>query len=249
MTSALRLVTQKISVAIIKDDAITREGVAALLSQDGEFVVVASGSEISATKLGDAQPDIFLVDAQLLEGDDARLAPALAQAASGAKIIATGLSADHKGLVGLVRAGVSGFVVKDASYAELAQTIRSVAAGVQVMPPSLITTLFRNVAQEGDQQEHVTSSALERMTPREREISLLIAEGRSNKEIAVKSHISTNTVKCHVRNIMEKLALHTRLQIAAKANAEHWSQRVVRDQPMAARPMLRSVPMGSYASF
>lgn len=249
MTSALRLVAQKISIAIIKDDAITREGVAALLSQDGEFVVVASGSAISATELGDAQPDIFLVDAQLLEGDDARLAPALAEAASGAKIIATGLSPDHKGLVGLVRSGVVGFVVKDASYAELAQTIRSVASGVQVMPPSLISTLFRNVAQEGDQQEHVTSSALERMTPREREISLLIAEGRSNKEIAVKTHISTNTVKCHVRNIMEKLALHTRLQIAAKANAEHWAQRVGRDQPTAARPMLRSVPMGSYASF
>ena len=245
MQSSLRLVNHKISVAIIKDDTISREGLAALLSRDGGFTVVALGAEISATTLGEAQPDIFLVDAQLLEGDDARLARALVHAASGAKIIATGLSPDHTGLLELVRAGVSGFVVKDASFAELATTIRSVETGVHVMPLSLLTALFRNVAHEGDQQEHVTSSALERMTPREREISLLIAEGKSNKEIADRTQLSTNTVKSHVRNVMEKLVLHSRLQIAAKANAEHWSEQVQCDEPIVDRPTLRSIMLGN----
>ena len=94
-------------------------------------------------------------------------------------------------------------------------TIRSVALGADVVPPALTGTLLTHIAQQAAGRPMPGVAEAVRMTKREREIMNLIAEGLSNKEIAQRLSIATYTVKSHVHNILEKLALHSRLQIAA----------------------------------
>ena len=223
MESALRLVSHEITVAIVRNEAITRDGLTALLMQHDDFSVVASVADVSAMELREAEPDVILVEADFTQLDSVELTRALAGGSSRARVIVTGVSPDNCDVMALVRAGVAGFVIKDAAVSDLAVAIRSVASGAQVVPPALIEAVSLNA---GFGREHRRtangSSVFDRMTPRERQITLLIANGKSNKEIAARVFISTHTVKAHVRNIMEKLGLHSRLQLAAQANAERW---------------------------
>ena len=125
----------------------------------------------------------------------------------------------HEDIVEFVHAGVSGFILKDATRDDLVNTIRAVAQGAHVLPPQMATTLVSHRERRGPPRGRPEALGV-RMTPREREVINLIAGGLSNKEIATRLVISTDTVKSHVRNIMEKLMLHTRLQIAAYVHRE-----------------------------
>jgi DNA-binding NarL/FixJ family response regulator len=122
-----------------------------------------------------------------------------------------------------VNAGVSGFIMKDATLEDLVKTIRAVAEGAHVLPPQMTGSLFSQIAREVVAKGRPKALESVRMTPREREVINLIAEGLGNKEIAGRLHIATHTVKSHVRNVMEKLMLHTRLQIAAYAHRDRAS--------------------------
>jgi Response regulator containing a CheY-like receiver domain and an HTH DNA-binding domain len=124
-------------------------------------------------------------------------------------------------IVEFVEAGASGFILKDATVKEFLGTIRSVAQGVKVLPPSLTDSLFSHVIEFALKRGNGKLPNAVRMTKREREIIVLIADGLSNKEIAQQLNIATHTVKSHVHNIMEKLALHTRLQIAKYTHEEN----------------------------
>ena len=223
MEAALRLIAQEITVAIVRHEAIARDGLTALLTQHHDFNVVASVAHLGAAELAEARADVILVEAALAHEDNFELTRTLGNGASRARIIVTGVSPENCDVISFVRAGVAGFVIKDASLAELTVAIRSVASGAQVMPPELIESVSRNA---GFGRSHGSGpdgqSLFDRITPRERQITLLIASGKCNKEIAERIFISTHTVKAHVRNIMEKLGLHSRLQIAARANAERW---------------------------
>ena len=123
-------------------------------------------------------------------------------------------------IVEFVNVGVSGFIMKDATLDDLANTIRSVAQGAHVLPPQMTSTLFSQIVKDAIIRGRQDTLEAVRMTSREREVIDLIAEGLSNKEIATRLTIATDTVKSHVRNVMEKLMLHTRLQIAAYAHRE-----------------------------
>jgi DNA-binding NarL/FixJ family response regulator len=114
-----------------------------------------------------------------------------------------------------VQAGVSGFILKDANVAEFFKTIRSVYQGARVLPSHLTGSLFSQIVEHainGSKPSVIDESV--RLTKRERQVIELIADGATNKEIAQKLHLSTYTVKSHVHNILEKLALNTRVQIA-----------------------------------
>jgi DNA-binding NarL/FixJ family response regulator len=117
-----------------------------------------------------------------------------------------------------ITAGASGFILKDATVEDFVATIRSVAAGIDVVPRALTGSLLSLVAEHAVVRRTPALLGAMRMTAREQEITALIAEGLSNKEIALRLNIATYTVKSHVHNILEKLALHTRLEIAAHAH-------------------------------
>ena len=121
-------------------------------------------------------------------------------------------------VVEFVEAGGSGFILKSASPQEYVDTIRAVARGEKVLPTVLTASLFTQIVESAlESGKGIPDSAI-KLTDREKEIVNLIAEGLSNKEIATHLHIATQTVKSHVHNILEKLALSSRLEIAAFAH-------------------------------
>lgn len=207
-----------ISVAVIEDNRLVREGLTVLLNQLADLRVVAGGPSGDLTLLVDSKPHVILLDLGLRNGDSLRIAETVKREFSGSKVIVMDLLPVHEDIVEFVNAGVSGFIMKDATLDDLASTIRSVARGVNVLPPQMTATLFSEIARDAVARGRPEALDSVRMTPRERQVINLIAEGFANKEIASRLHIATHTVKSHVRNIMEKLTLHTRLQIAAYAH-------------------------------
>ena len=209
-----------ISVALIEDNRLVREGLTALLNQVADFTVVAAEASAGSAMLAKAKSDVILLDVGLWDDDSLRVAEMVLKEHPEAKVIIMDLLPMHEDIVEYVNAGVSGFILKDASADDLIETIRSVASGAHVLPPEMTSTLFSQIAKEALVKGRAVAMESVRMTSREREVIALIGEGLSNKEIAARLNIATHTVKSHVRNVMEKLALHTRLQIAAFAHRE-----------------------------
>lgn len=211
-----------ISIAIIDDNLMVRQALASLLATLPDLKVVFAGGG-DAEGLAESAPDVFLLDAGLGDRDSLRFAAALREGAPTARIIMMDLLPSSEDVREYVNAGVAGFALKDASFEEFVATIRAVAAGQSVLPALMTESLFSQIAREaaGGERQRVIEDI--RMTPRELEVISIIGEGLSNKEIAQRLNIATHTVKSHVRNVMEKLALHSRLQIA---NYSHRMQQV-----------------------
>jgi DNA-binding NarL/FixJ family response regulator len=131
-----------------------------------------------------------------------------------AKIIMMDLAPVQADILQYVKAGANGFILKDASLNDLLITIRTVYEGATVLPPMLVDSLFSQIVEHAVREGKSRLNEAVKMTNREREVVGLLGEGLSNKQIAQKIHVSTYTVKSHIHNIMEKLALHTRLEIA-----------------------------------
>ena len=212
-----------ISVAIIEDNRLVREGISALLNQLPDLRVVAGGASADSLLPEHIDPRVVLLDLGLSNGDSLRVVHKVKQEFPASKVIVMDLLPVHEEIVEFVNAGVSGFIMKDATLDDLVDTIRAVANGANVLPPQMTGSLFSQIARHAVARGQPQTLESARMTTREREVIDLISEGCSNKEIAGRLHIATHTVKSHVRNIMEKLTLHTRLQIAAYAHREEAS--------------------------
>jgi DNA-binding NarL/FixJ family response regulator len=211
-----------ISVLLIEDNRLLRDAIARLLeAQPDVSLVAAVASGAAALREGHAaRAQVVLLDLGLEDDDSAPVIRDLKRTAPDVRVIAMDLLPIHEDIVELVKAGVAGFILKDASAADFLNTIRAVAGGSHVLPPPLTGSLFSQIAQRANGRGARDVIDAMRLTPREREVIDLIGEGLSNKEIAQRLHIATHTVKSHVHNILEKLALHTRLQIATFARSE-----------------------------
>jgi DNA-binding NarL/FixJ family response regulator len=187
-----------------------------MLNEQADMRVVAtigSGNNI-LPKAIQTKPHLILIDAGLKYFKEPSVVESIKKNIPEAKLIEMGLLPLQADIVEFVEAGASGFILKNATVKEFLSTIRSVAKGEKVLPPLLTGSLFSHVAELALKKGKGKLTNAVRMTKREREIIALIADGLSNKEIAHQLNIATHTVKSHVHNIMEKLALHTRLQIA-----------------------------------
>ncbi len=203
-----------IKVGLIEDNRLVREALTSILNRSPDIQATAeapNGHEV----LLEGQPDVVLLDLGLENGDSLRVAKGVLRDFPQAKVIVMDLLPAHEELQEFVSAGVSGFVMKDARLDIVLNTIRSVASGLKVLPDEMTATLFSEIAREVVSRGGSTQQEGVLLTPREREIISLIAEGMSNKAIGKELHISVHTVKSHLRNIMEKLALNSRLQLAA----------------------------------
>jgi two-component system, NarL family, nitrate/nitrite response regulator NarL len=215
-----------ISVALIDDNRLVREGICALLNRQSDIRAVAGdpGGDLSLLKA--ANPQVILLDLGLQSADSLKIAEDVNELFPDARVVVMDLLPVHEDIAEFVRVGVCGFIMKDATLDELVSTVRSVVAGEKVLPQQMIGTLFSQIARDAIASQGEEAFEAVRMTPREQEVINLIAQGLSNKAIAAELDIATHTVKSHVRNVMEKLALHTRLQIAAyfHATAENRSR-------------------------
>jgi DNA-binding NarL/FixJ family response regulator len=209
-----------IRVIVVEDNRLMREGLTAMLDAQAGIRVVASLGNGDALLRGKRViGDIILLDPGLRSRNSLRLVESVKAKRPTTKIIVMDLAPTQSALMEYVSAGVSGFVLKDATFANFLQTIRDVARGEKVLPPPLTSSLFTQIAELATRKGKGNPFKSVRMTKREREIVELIAEGMSNKEIAARLTLAVDTVKSHVHNILEKLALHTRLEIASFRHA------------------------------
>jgi DNA-binding NarL/FixJ family response regulator len=206
---------KKFNILVVEDNRLLREGLTLMLKEQPNFKVVASpGNDDAVRKAKRIKFNVILLDLELRSRNSLRLLESFKKFSPGAGVIGMNLVPIQQDLVQYVKAGVSGFVLKDATFDDLLRTIRSVAQGVNVLPPPLTGSLFSEIVENVTRNKIGNPSAAVRMTRREREVIALIAEGLSNGDIARRLYLSTHTVKSHVHNILEKLSLHTRLEIA-----------------------------------
>ena len=214
---------EKIHILLIEDNDLLREGIAAMLNNNGDLEVVArsdDGDAVRQLKSLNLPPDVVLLDLGLEKANSLELMALLQEELPTAKIIAMDIITDHVDVVEFVKAGGSGFILKNAPLNDWIETIKIVATGEKVLPPTLTNSLFTQIVELAIKNGQDIPANSVQFTPREREVVDLIAEGMSNKEIAESLHIATYTVKSHVHNILEKLTLSSRLQIAAFAIKE-----------------------------
>jgi DNA-binding NarL/FixJ family response regulator len=204
----------KIRILLIEDNRLLREHVVAVLNEQADMKVVGApgGHEDTLHKARTGRAQVILVDVSGF-----RRVASLKKHNPGFRVIGTGLVPEQSDIVSLVRSGASGFILKDAASGEFLSTIRSVAQGAIVLPSPLAGSLFSRVLEHAHWRAESEPPDTVRMTKREREISVLIANGLSNKEIAQQINVATYTVKSHVHNILEKRGLHSRLEIAQYA--------------------------------
>jgi two-component system response regulator DegU len=208
---------KRLRLILIEDNRLLREGINAMLKKEPDINVVATigDSDFTIAKIGELKPNIVLLDLGLPNQNSLDFVKSLKDKYHEIKIIVMDLVPIQEDILRFVEAGVSGFILKDATVAEFTKTIRLVAGGEKVLPTMLAGSLFSQIINNGV-KELGPSKLIKsvRMTKREREIVELIAEGLANKEIAYKLSLSIYTVKSHVHNILEKMALNTRVQIA-----------------------------------
>jgi DNA-binding NarL/FixJ family response regulator len=218
-TSTLSQPVETITVAIVDDNRLVRDALAAMLNRLPDVRAVATGAA-DPEFLAQTNPHVLFLDVGLGDEDSLNVVAGLTRSAPDVKVVVMDIMPMHEDIAQYVNAGVAGFMLKDATFEEFAATVRAVFAGEKALPRAMTESLFSQIAigaaARGREQalDHV------RMTRREREVIDLIAEGLSNKEIAQRLNIAAHTVKSHVRNVMEKLTLHTRLQIAAFARRD-----------------------------
>jgi DNA-binding NarL/FixJ family response regulator len=208
-----------ITVAIIEDNRLVREGMTDMLNELPDVKVVLAATSLETAMLRETNPRVVLLDVGLQDKSSLRLAETVKKELADSRVIVMDLLPVHEEIAEFVNAGVAGFILKDATFEDFIGTIRSVADGARVLPAPMTGTLFSQIAKVAVKRGRAAALEPVRMTQREREVIALIAVGMSNKEIAQRLNIATDTVKSHVRNVMEKLALHTRLQIAAYAHS------------------------------
>jgi len=210
-----------ISLVLIDDNRLLREGLAALIHGQPGFKVLAASADVDEAlqKVREARPDVVLLDFGLEDHDSLSLTATVHGEVPQARVIVMGLLPAQEDIANYVRAGASGFIMKDASFETFFSTIRAVAGGAEVLPPALTNSLFSQIARNvtGGSKAKVLEAV--RLTARERQVIALLGDGLSNKEIATRLQVAVHTVKSHVHNVLEKLALHSRLEVAAFTHA------------------------------
>jgi two-component system, NarL family, nitrate/nitrite response regulator NarL len=204
-----------IRIAIVEDNRLVREGLILKLNEQKDFTVAYAAAEGSLEALSEAACQVLLLDVGLEGEDSLQLAERVRVELPATRVIVMDLLPVNEDIGEFVTAGVAGFILKDATLEDLLRTIRAVAGGDTILPPEMTSTLFSQIVEEAIDRGLPSVGEATDLTPREQKVISLIGEGLSNKAIARMLDISPHTVKSHVRNVMDKLALHSRLQIAA----------------------------------
>lgn len=208
-----------IRVLIVEDHPVVAEGLSSLLEDYPDLTVAAiAGSVAEAITTAERVPfDVAMVDFHLPDGTGADAADGIRATCQSAAIVFLSADDSDKRLLTAIEAGASSYLLKSASGDEIVESIRAAAAGRNLIPAVAIADALardREIAREHSRQAKV----LESLTPREKEILALMAEGADNRAVAERLHISYATVRTHVRSILSKLGARSQLDAVAKAS-------------------------------
>ena len=210
-----------IQVLIADDHALFRQGLKIVLDaeRDIEVVAEAADGEEAIAKAIETVPDVILMDVRMPKVTGIEAAARLKEELPTVKIVMLTVSDDEQDLFDAIKAGASSYLLKDTDADEIAPALRQIYAGQSLVSPSMASKLlneFATLSKRGDERDYQPP----RITEREMEVLRLVAQGLSNREIAKQLFISENTVKNHIRNILEKLHLHSRMEAVIYAVRE-----------------------------
>jgi DNA-binding NarL/FixJ family response regulator len=213
---------KKIGLLIIEDNRVLREGLAVMLNDCADIkILAATGAVNAAQKVLQLNPQVVLLNRGLQKQSCLQVLKKIRVDAPNTGLIVMDLMPGQTDVMEFVQAGVTGFILSNASFEDFIMTIRAVARGEKVLPNPLTTSLFSQIVENAVRAGKISLFKRSvKMTAREQEVIALIGQGMSNKEIAQNLNLATFTVKSHVHNILEKLALHSRLQVAAYSHSQ-----------------------------
>jgi DNA-binding NarL/FixJ family response regulator len=195
--------TPQVRVVIVDDHAMFRSGLRALLDLEPGFSVVGEASNgLEALEMvKGVEPDVVVMDIRLPNLNGIDTTRQLVAARPDVKVIGLSANTDERSIIEMVRAGAVGFVAKESAYEELAAAVRGVMKNQVYYSPRVMKWMTREMGGP----ERAMETAFSRLSPREREVLQLIAEGKSTKEVAACLDVSIKTAETHRRNLMEKL--------------------------------------------
>lgn len=211
-----------IRVVVADDHALFRRGLHIVLSDTDDIEVVGEASDgAEAVELcTQLVPDVVLMDVRMPRTGGIEAAKAVHESVPGSKIMMLTISDEEEDLYEAIKAGASGYLLKEVPIDEIADAIRSVHSGQSHITPSMATKLLTEFAAMARKDDERPQMPAPRLTEREMEVLTHVAQGMNNREIARELFISENTVKNHVRNILEKLHLHSRMEAVVYAVRE-----------------------------
>lgn len=226
---------KKIRLLLIEDNRLLHDGIISMLKNQHDIKIVMVSENIKNTVkgIGQLKPDIILLDLDLRNRNSLTIVEVVKKDFPNAKVIVMDLAPVLGDVNLFVKAGASGFILKNASPDDFLETIRAVAEGANILPSNLTDSLFSEIVDRALKGGKVKLKDAVRLTKREREIIGLIADGLSNKEIGQKLSVSDFTIKSHIRNIMEKLTLHTHLEVADYSYSAVTLKKIVKDISIA----------------
>ncbi len=215
-----------IRVVVADDHALFRRGLEMVLETEDDIAVVAeanNGKEALDLAV-EHVPDLVLMDVRMPAAGGINggieATQAIKDAVPNTKILMLTISDEEEDLYDAIKAGASGYLLKEISIEEVADAIRHVHAGQSLISPSMASKLLTEFASMAKKDEEKQQMPAPRLTDREMEVLTLVAQGLNNRDIAKELFISENTVKNHVRNILEKLHLHSRMEAVVYAVRE-----------------------------
>ncbi|UCE88268.1 MAG: response regulator transcription factor [Pseudomonadota bacterium] len=205
-------------VLLIDDHTLFRVGLEGLLESRGIEVVASVGDGSNCIQLvTELKPDIVLLDMRMPKLNGLGVLEQLKHHNSELPVVMLTTSNDESDLVESLRAGAQGYLLKDMEPDELVLALRDIVNGKTVVAPDLAPILARAVSGQSESSAVTHANPFSHLTPRETEILALLAEGQSNKAIARNLGISDGTVKLHVKAILRKLGVHSRVEAAVMA--------------------------------
>jgi len=217
-----RAAADVVRVLIADDQALFRRGLYVVLGTEEGIEVVgeAENGEEAIAKAAETAPDVVLMDVRMPKVNGIEAAREIRALSPSTKILMLTVSDEEEDLYEAIKAGANGYLLKEISVEEVAEAIRAVVQGQSLISPSMASKLLNEFNQLSRRAEERQQFPVPTLTSRELEVLKLVAKGMSNREIADELFISENTVKNHVRNILEKLHLHSRMQAVMYAVRE-----------------------------
>ena len=213
---------ERLKVLVVDDHALFRRGLQMVLKSEADIEVVgeaADGNE-AVEKAQESMPDVILMDVRMPHRSGIEATQQIKDLLPHVKILMLTISDEEADLYEAIKAGASGYLLKEISIDEVADAIRSVFAGQSRLSPSMAAKLLQEFAAMSKRAAEARQLPAPRLTDREMEVLRLVAQGLNNRDIAKELFISENTVKNHIRNILEKLHLHSRMEAVVYAVRE-----------------------------